>query len=468
LPVLFAPGFMVILDVFVINVTAPLLREDLGASHSAIQLVVVAYVFSFAIALITGGRLGDVIGRRRMFRLGIAGFVVASAICAAATSPAMLIGGRVLQGLAGAAMLPQMLSIIQVEYAPARRQHAFALQNIAQALASTSGQLIGGCLIAFNPFDLGWRAVFLINIPVGIVVLAVSGLVVPESRSATARRLDLRGVGLASLALGLILLPAIQGRELGWPPWVFVAMAASIPVGLLFVRSQRRLAARGGAPLVPPQLFASRGFRMGIVSVVVMFAYFSFFLWFAIFLQEGLGLSALDSGIVYAPMAMISAVVSLAVPRLPGRYQDQLPPLGAFLTGCAFTLVALVASRTESLTPAMVICTFPVGASLGLLVPTLMRLVLHTVPTEEAGAAAGVVSTAQQVGNAGGVALIGTIFFVVLNESGGVNPYSAAFAASTGVQALFAFAAAALLFRLRNQTRADEAIAIDPLPLPPH
>jgi MFS family permease len=379
----------------------------------------------------------------------------------------MLIGGRVLQGLAGAAMLPQMLSIIQVEYAPGRRQRAFAYQNIAQALASTSGQLIGGILIAFNPLDLGWRAVFLINIPVGVVVLAVSGFIVPESRSATARRLDLRGVALASLALALLLLPAIEGRELGWPPWVFVAMTASVPVGLLFVRSQRRLAARGGAPLVPPRLFASRGFRMGIVAVVVMFAYFSFFLWFSIFLQEGLELSALDSGIVYAPMAIISAFVSLAVPHLPGRYQDQLPPLGAFATGCAFLLVALVASQTESLTPAMVVCTFPVGASLGLLVPTLMRLILHTVPTDEAGSGAGVVSTAQQVGNAVGVALIGTIFFVVLDGGTGASAYGTAFAASTGTQALFAFAAAVLLLRLRNQTRAHEAsLAEGPPPVP--
>ncbi|HEY0318433.1 MAG TPA: MFS transporter [Solirubrobacterales bacterium] len=450
LPVLFAPAFMVILDVFIINVTVPLLRQDLGASESAIQLVVVAYVLTFAISLITAGRLGDLLGRRRMFRLGVTGFTVASLICAAAATPEMLIAGRVLQGLGGAAMLPQMLSIIQVEYPPRERHRAFAYQNIAQAMASVSGQLIGGVLLAIDPFGLGWRVVFLINVPVGLVIRAVSRRIVPESRSPCSQRLDLRGVGLASLALALFLVPAIEGRELGWSLWIFVAIGASVPVALLFVRSQRQLAARGGAPLVEPRLFARRGFRIGVASVVVLFAYFSYFLWFSIFLQEGLGLSALDSGLVYAPMAAVAAAVSFAVPRLPDRYQDNLPPIGAVVAGCGFLMVMAVAGSAESLTPAMVVCTFPLGAGLGLVVPTLTRLILHTVPTEIAGSAAGVVTTAQQIGNAISVALIGTIFFAVLNGGSGPGAYDSAFAVACGTQAAFVFVAAWMLSRVRE------------------
>jgi MFS family permease len=386
-----------------------------------------------------------------MFRLGVAGFTVASLICAAAATPAMLIAGRVLQGFGGAAMLPQMLSIIQVEYPPRERHRAFAYQNIAQAMASVSGQLIGGVLIALDPFGLAWRAVFLINVPVGIVILAVSRRIVPESRSPGAPRLDLPGVALASLALALFLVPAIEGRELGWPPWVFVVMAASVPVGLLFARSQQRLAARGGAPLVEPRLFAGRGFRIGIASVVVLFAYFSFFLWFSIFLQEGLGLSALDSGLVYAPMAVVAAIVSFSVPRLPDRYQDNLPPIGAVVAGFGFLLVMAVAHGSESLSLAMVVCTFPLGAGLGLVVPTLTRLILHTVPTEIAGSAAGAVTTAQQIGNALSVALIGTLFFAVLGGRADPGSYDAAFAAACGAQAAFVFVAAWMLSRVRER-----------------
>jgi EmrB/QacA subfamily drug resistance transporter len=454
LPVLFAPAFMVILDVFIVNVAAPSIRADLGASESAIQLIVVAYILSYAIWLITGGRLGDLFGRLRMFRVGVAGFTVASIVCAAAPTPAVLIVGRVLQGLGGALMYPQMLSIIQVEYPPAERQRALAYQNVSQALASIMGQVVGGVLIALDPFGLGWRTVFMINIPVGLLVLAVASKVVPESRSPGVRGLDLRGVLLATLGLALFLVPAIEGRELGWPPWVFVAMAASIPVAVLFVRAQRSLAARGGAPLVEPRLFARRGFRVGIIAVVIVFCNFSFFLWFSIFLQDGLKLSALASGLVYVPMATVSATVSFAVPRVPGRYRSYLPQLGAFVAGCGFVIVVLVVSASTSLTPELVLATLPLGAGLGLMMPTLMRLVLHTVPTDIAGSAAGTLATAQQVGNALGVALVGTIFFTVLGES----TYHAAFAASTAAQALFALTAAWLLSRVRERGTPAELV----------
>ncbi len=451
LPVLFAPAFMVILDVFIVNVTAPSLRADLGASESVIQLIVVAYVLSYAIWLITGGRLGDMFGRLRMFQLGVGGFTAASVVCAAAPTPTVLIVGRILQGLGGAAMYPQMLSIIQVEYPPAERQRALAYQNVTQAMASIMGQVVGGVLIALDPFGLGWRTVFMINIPVGLLVLAIAPTVVPESRSPAARRLDLRGIVLATLGLTLFLVPAIEGRELGWPSWIFVAMAAAVPIAFIFVRAQRSLAARGEAPLVEPRLFARRGFRIGIIAVVIVFCNFSFFLWFAIFLQDGLRLSPLASGLVYVPMAAVSAAVSAAVPRLPRRYQDYFPQLGAFVASCGFVIVILVARRTEALTPGLVLATLPLGAGLGLMMPTLMRLVLHTVPTDVAGSAAGTLATAQQVGNAIGVALVGTIFFAVLGPGAGPGAYDGAFAASTGAQALFALTAAWLLSRVRER-----------------
>src|SRR5438552_8665539 len=244
LPVLFAPVFMVILDIFIVNVTAPSLRADLGATESDVQWVVAAYLLSYAISLITGGRLGDVVGRRRMFRIGVAGFTAASALCAAAPSTDALIAGRLLQGFAGAAMWPQVLSIIQVELAAHERPRAFGLQGLVQGLAAIAGQIVGGGLIALDVLGLGWRSVFLINVPVGIVALLAAGRVIPESRSETARRLDFLGVGLATLVLALIMIPTVEGRELGWPVWGFVALAAAAPAAALFVAAERRIAAR--------------------------------------------------------------------------------------------------------------------------------------------------------------------------------------------------------------------------------
>jgi EmrB/QacA subfamily drug resistance transporter len=443
--VLLAPAFMVIVDVFIVNVTAPLLRTDLGASDSAIQLVMVAYVLTFAISLITGGRLGDIFGRKRMFRLGIAGFTVASIVCSVAGSTDVLIFGRVLQGLTAATMLPQMLSIIQVEYPPEERHRALAFQNLAQASASISAQVIGGCLLAVNPFGLGWRVVFLVNVPVGVIIFLLSRRTIPESRSPTATRIDLPGVGLVSLALGLLLIPAIEGRELGWPPWIFAMMAAAVPVGFAFVLYQRRLAAEGGVPLVPPRLFAHRGFRTSIIATVVIFAYFSYFLWYAIFLQEGLGLSALDSGLVYVPMALVSAAATVVVLRLPGRLQDRLPPIGAAITVVGFLIVSVVAAHTDSISVEMVVATFPLGGGLGLMVPALNRYVLKSVPAADAGSAAGMLTTAQQIGNAIGVAIIGTVFYGVLGRGAGAGAFGSAFSTATATQAGFLLVGTCLL-----------------------
>src|SRR3954451_17061136 len=205
LPVLFAPVFMVIVDIFIVNVTAPSLRADIGASDSDLQWIVAAYLLTYALSLITGGRLGDVFGRRRVFKAGVAGFTFASVLCAVAPSPTALIAARLVQGFGGAAMWPQVLSIIQDEFAPAERPKAFGVQGLVQGLAAISAQIIGGGLIALDLLGLGWRWVFLVNVPVGAAALIVADRLIPESRSETVRRLDLVGVALATLTLSLVM-----------------------------------------------------------------------------------------------------------------------------------------------------------------------------------------------------------------------------------------------------------------------
>ncbi len=454
LPVLFAPVFMVILDVFIVNVTAPSLRSDLGASDSDLQWVVAAYLLTYAISLITGGRLGDVFGRRRMFKLGIAGFTIASALCAAAPDPTTLIAARLLQGFGGAAMWPQVLSIIQVEFSPAERPKAFGFQGLVQGLAAIAGQIVGGGLIALDVLGLGWRSVFLINIPVGIVALLAADRLIPESRSDTARRLDLVGVGLITLVLSLVMVPAVEGRELGWPAWTFIAFAAALPAAALFVAAERRISARGGSPLAELRLFETRGFRIGLLSATVLYFVISFFFLLAIYLQEGLGMSPLDSGLAFTPIAVAFVTSSLSGPRLADGAREYLPQIGATVAavGLLATVAAVQGTGDGSVSPWLILAMVPVGGGMGLAIPPLINLVLRAVPPSDAGAASGMLVTSQQIGNALGVAIVGTIFFGELGDATGAAAHGDAFSVALAVQAAFALTAGALVSRARRTT----------------
>jgi EmrB/QacA subfamily drug resistance transporter len=455
LTVLFAPVFMVILDVFIVNVTAPSLRTDLGASDSDLQWVVAAYLLTYAISLITGGRLGDVFGRRRMFKLGIAGFTIASALCAAAPSPSALIAARLLQGFGGAAMWPQVLSIIQVEFSPAERPKALGVQGLVQGLAAIAGQIVGGGLIALDVLGLGWRSVFLINLPVGAVALLAADRLIPESRSESARRIDLLGVGLATLTLSLVMVPAVEGRELGWPAWTFVSFAAVIPAAALFVAAERRIAARGGSPLAELGLFEGRGFRIGLLSATTLYFVISFFFLLSIYLQEGLGLRPLESGLAFTPIAVAFVAASLTGPRLADGVREHLPQIGATVAGLGLiaTIIAIQATADGSVSVGLLLAMVPVGAGMGTAIPPLIHLVLRAVPPTDAGAASGMLVTSQQIGNALGVAIVGTIFFGQLGSATGAGAFGDAFTVSLAVQAAFALTAAALVSRARQTSR---------------
>jgi EmrB/QacA subfamily drug resistance transporter len=452
LPVLFAPVFMVILDVFIVNVTAPSLHADIGASDSDLQWVVGAYLLTYAISLITGGRLGDIFGRRRLFKFGIVGFTAASALCAAAPDPTTLIFARLLQGFGGAAMWPQVLSIIQVEFPPSERPKAFGFQGLVQGVAAIAGQIVGGGLITLDLFGLGWRWVFLINVPVGVIALFAADRLIPESRSETARKLDFTGVGLATLALTLVMVPAVEGRELGWPAWTYAAFAAAIPAAALFVAAERRIAGRGGSPLAELRLFEARGFRIGLLSAVVLYFVISFFFLLAIYLQDGLGLSALESGLAFTPIAVAFVSASLAGPRLADGVREYLPQVGATVAalGLLTTIAAVQATGNGAISAWLILAMVPVGGGMGLAVPPLINLVLRAVPQSDAGAASGLLVTSQQIGNALGVSIIGTIFFGQLGSATGAGSYGDAFSVALGVQAAFALGAAALVGRARQ------------------
>src|SRR5262249_14473287 len=262
--ILLLAAFMNLLDVSIVNIAIPSIQRDLHASYADVQWALAGYTLAYALVLITGGRLGDTFGRKRLFLIGVTGFTIMSALCGAAQSPGQLIAFRVVQGAMGAIMVPQVLAVIQVVFPPPERIKALAGFGITAGPCPGSGRLIGGLLTQHTLFGLDWRPIFLINIPVGIIAVIASAMLVRESRAPRPPRLDPVGVALVSAALLLLLYPLVQGRQLGWPGWTFVSMAASAPVFALFVWWEQVKTRRGGLPLVRTRILDHRGYRWDI------------------------------------------------------------------------------------------------------------------------------------------------------------------------------------------------------------
>ncbi len=271
LVVLLLAGFMNLLDVSIVNIAIPSIQVSLHASYADVQWALAGYTLAYALVLITGGRLGDIFGRKRLFLIGVIGFTVMSALCGAAQDPGMLIGSRVAQGALGGIMIPQILAVIQVTFPPAERIKAFAGYGVIAGLGVVSGPLLGGLLVTHSILGLGWRSIFLINVPVGIIAVAAAVAVVRESRAPRRARLDLGGLVLVTVAILALLYPLVQGRELGWPAWTFASMGASVPVFALFVAYELAKGRRDGSPLVELRMFRERAFAVGVAIGVTFF-----------------------------------------------------------------------------------------------------------------------------------------------------------------------------------------------------
>lgn len=443
--VLMAGTFVFVLDFFIVNVAIPSTQAELGASDSQIQLVVATYAIAIASLLILGGRLGDLFGRRRVFMAGLALFTASSALCGAAPGIELLLVGRVLQGIGAALFAPQVLSIIGVTFDGDERRRAVTTYGVVMGLAAAGGQLIGGALIALDLLGLDWRACYLVNVPIGIAALALAPRALAESRAEAGERLDLIGAALAGATLVAIVLPLVEGRREGWPLWTFASLAAAVPLAAAFALRQRRLAATGGAPLVHPELFRERAFTVGLLTSVVFYAGMaSFFLVLAVYLQGGCGLSALDSGLVFTALAAGYLGASIGAEALAPRFGRQVLAAGGIvrataLTGLALTVAAIgTGGSALLLVPALAVD----GIGMGLLTAPLVATVVGAMDPRHAGAASGVLSTAQQVGNTIGVAAIGAIFYGAIGPSG---DYAGAFELALVAVAAVCLAVAALV-----------------------
>ena len=325
LAVLLAGQFMALLDVTIVNVAMPTIGRTLHASGAELQLVVSGYTVSYAMLLITGARLGDLAGRRRMFLAGIALFTLSSAVCGFAPGIIVLIIARFAQGAGAAATMPQIISVIQARLAGRARATALSAYSAVLASGFVVGQVFGGLLVNANLFGSQWRPVFLVNVPIGLAVLCLAPRVVPRDARAGGRRLDLAGLAIAGPAVFAIVLPLMLGHQEGWPPWILACIAAGIVLAAVFVLVERRIAGRAGDPLLNLRVLRAPGLGSGLAAVaILMVSYGGFLFTLALQLQDGLGESALRAGLTFAPSALAFGLCGFYWSRLPARVHHLL------------------------------------------------------------------------------------------------------------------------------------------------
>ncbi|HBX4001150.1 TPA: MFS transporter [Klebsiella variicola] len=424
--ILLIGAFLPPLDFFIVNVALPAIQGELGASSSAEQLVISSYAAVYAVTLITGGRLGDIYGRGKMFFLGLVGFAAASLLCGLAWSPWVLITGRVLQGATAAIMAPQALASVQAIFPEAEKPLALSIYGAVFGLASVIGQVLGGILISVNLFHLGWRAIFLVNLPVALLVILCGLPLVKETRAQSAQKLDPVGMLLATVMLSTLIVPLIEGSEAGWPWWTWLSFLAFPLLVSLLWRYERRLSQHGGSPLLDPTVLRAPGLSQGLAIVLLFYSIGAFFLLFSVYLQDALHLNALNAGLIFLPFGVGFLIGPLLTPflrRFAGNYLSAIG-MGCETSGLA-GLAGLIANTMTGTPPPMLplaLLLFVTGLGQGLAMPTLVRMVTGRVAPEFSGMIAGVTSSTLQISTALSVAIIGGIFYSMLeNGRSGAN-----------------------------------------------
>lgn len=411
---------MDLLDTTIVNIAIPSIQANLGASYATIQWLIAGYSLSFAVLLITGGRMGDVFGYKKLFLIGVTGFTFASLFCGLAWNSEVLIATRLIQGVMAALMVPQVMSLMQVMYKPHERAGVMGLFGALAGVAASLGPVIGGLLIHLNIAGLEWRPIFLINVPMGIFALVMAYRFLPEGKSAHPLHLDLRGTALIVLAMLLLVFPLIQGRELDWPIWTFVMIASSIPVLGVFAWWQKRKDRIDGSALIAPILFNAPSFVKGLtLNITFQAAMAGFFLPFTLLLQIGLGYEVILAAVTGMPIAVgIASSIGFfgqkLIPKL-GRYALSL---GALIMASGLWLTYfIVQANGLDITPWHFIPGLLLtGSGMGLVMAPIFAVTLNDVDPRHAGSASGVLSAVQQLGGAIGIAVVGVIFFGQLTQ----------------------------------------------------
>ncbi|MEV8564628.1 MFS transporter [Streptomyces sp. NPDC051322] len=410
-----------LIDFFIVNVALPTIEHDLAAGPAMLELVVAGYGVAYAVLLVLGGRLGDMIGRRRLFLLGMAAFGLTSLACGLAPDAWALVGARVAQGAASALMLPQVLATIQSTTAGPRRAKAMGLYGATAGLSMVAGQILGGVLVAADVAGTGWRSIFLVNVPVAVVGLILAVRSVPETKSDRPAPVDVPGTLLLGVSLVTLLAPLTEGRAAGWPLWTWVSLAVFPFAAFAFFRTERAADRRGEVPLVPPSLLRLDSLRRGLALVLPFSIGFGGFMFvIAVALQQGLRMGPVTAGLALVPMAAAFFVASLAGPRLVGRYGSRVVTAGSLiqLVGVAGIAATVWWGWPDLGIAALAPGTAVAGFGQGLQLPVLMRIVLSDVPSDRAGVGSGVMTTTQQSALALGVATLGSLFLSLSSSMG--------------------------------------------------
>jgi MFS family permease len=441
LGILLAGQFMAILDVAVVNVAAATVRTDLSATGAQVQLVVAGYTIAYAVALITGARLGDRLGPGAVFQAGLALFTVASLACGLAWSTGALIGLRFAQGVGAALLMPQVLSLIQRHFSGADRIRALGRYAAVIAGASVVGQVVGGLLVSADLWGTGWRPVFLVNVPVGVGLLVLARRHLPRERGDRSRGLDPGGLVTLSLAVLLLVVPLVLGHEEHWPLWGWLALAASVPAFAAFVAVERR----ARAPLVPMAVLAAPGIGVALVALfLTMSAYGGFLFTTALHLQGGLGYPAARAGATFVVAAVCFGTASLNWRRLPARWYPALPSAGLAVGALGLVGTALGVRDGTGLGAAFWLGQVAFGLGFGCAFAPLMTRALARVPVPRAADASGLLTTMTQLAQVIGVASFGTGYLAG-------HPSGPALAVVAAVEGLAALLAAAVLLPLRRR-----------------
>ncbi|WP_225101099.1 MFS transporter [Streptomyces sp. CoH27] len=442
-------GFMSLLDVTIVAVALPTIQRDLHASAAEVQWVVSGYALAFALALVTAGRLGDALDRRRIFLLALSGFVVFSAACGAAPDITLLVVARLAQGLAAGFMAPQNSALIQQLFRGAERGRAFGFFGATVGFSSAVGPLTGGAILALAAGAQGWRWIFYVNVPIGIVAVLLGRRLLPRVTRSGHRhgRVDAPGILLLGLGVLALMFPLVQAESGGigrlW--WLFPAGAVLLAV---FARRQHRLVARGGQPLLDPRLFTTvRGYAVGAgVGTLYFIGFSGVWLVFALFYQHGLGYSPLRSGLAVTPFALGSASAAVIAGRLVERFGRTLTVCGlvSVIAGLGGTALLLRYAPLDTAPWAAAPLLFLGGTGSGFVVSPNITMTLRDVPVRMAGAAGGALQTGQRLGAALGTATLPGLFYVTLGRTSDyrgalVTALSAALVAMAASLALASF-----------------------------
>jgi MFS family permease len=442
LAIVVAAQFMFGVDAFIVNVAIPTIAVELHASSAQIEAVIAIYLIAYATLVITGGRLGDIYGTRNVFLAGVFGFTLTSLWCGLAQTGPELILARLAQGATAALMVPQVLATLHLLFSDASRGRAFGIYGMVLGLAGAAGFLLGGVLVTSDLAGLGWRAVFFVNLPLGLVIMTAAWWIMPSVPRRAGTRLDVPGAIVLFTGLLCLIGPLLFGHDVHWAPWIWLVMAAGIAIIAGFLRLEHAVDRGGGMPLIDLALLSDAAFMRGLYATFLFFfANLSFYLVMTMFMQRGLHIPPLQAGLVFVPLALAFVIASRHT-SARSRHRGTL----VLIEGCALQLAALVVlvlmvasiETPNALLLALVLTIFGYGQ--GLVMAPLSSAVLSTVKPASAGSGAGMYGTTTQIANAAGVAAIGAVFFAVeATESARLALFvaSALFALSIMTSAVF-------------------------------